>query len=178
MDGIQRWETGLNAESKEKDVSPSKTPTVNSGEKVLSGLEVEALLRVGSEHLFLLFTRSRLILAHQTKSGLGTVPLYGLLGKMSEGLKRGRAKTGLLQKMVDTEPSQILSLHPENFAVEYSRLVSLRIEEVGRMRRAKIILVTPDQKMELYASPIAVEGVRKDVKLLLKEKAEYGRLNG
>jgi hypothetical protein len=53
----------------------------------------------------------------------------------------------------------------------------MRVESGEKMGRAKITLLTRDQKIELYASPVAVEGVREDVKSLLKEKAEYRGLN-
>src|SRR2546426_6648992 len=96
-------------------------------ERVLSGLEVEARLSVGRERLFLLFTQSRIILAHQAKMGRSAVALYGLLGKMSEGLGKGPAKQDVLQRMTETEPHEILSLHRENFAVEYSRVVSMMV---------------------------------------------------
>src|SRR3989449_11138141 len=100
--------------------SGQENPTSNQ-EKVLSGLEVEAVLRLGSEHLFLLFTPTRLILAHQEKIGRSAVSMYGMLGKMSEGLGRSRVKTGLLQKMADTDPEAVLLFCPGNFSVEYTR---------------------------------------------------------
>ena len=153
--------------------SGQENPTSNQ-EKVLSGLEVEAVLRLGSEHLFLLFTQTRLILAHQEKIGRSAVPIYGMLGKMSEGLGRSRVKTGSLQKMADTDPEAILLLRPENFAVEYPRIVSMRIES-DQGSKAKIILVTADQKIELRASTHAAEGVREFVQSVLAGRVEYRR---
>jgi len=148
------------------------TDNRNDGEKVLGGLEVEAFLRFGSEHLFLLFTQSRIILAHQAKIGRSAVPLYGLLGKMSEGLKRSPGK-GALQRFADMDPSGILSLNPENFSIEYPHVVSMRVEPAESRGRTKITLVTRDQKIELYASPTAARGVREDVQSLLRGKIEY-----
>ena len=136
-------------------------------------MEVEALLRVSSEHLFLLFTQSRMILAHQAKTGQSAVPLYGFLGKMSAGLRRSPGK-GVLQRFADMDPSGILSLNPENFSIEYPRVVTLRVEPAGD-GRSKITLVTIDQKMELYASLVAVDGVREQVQSLLATKVEYRR---
>ena len=140
-------------------------------EKVLTGLEVEAMLTLGSEHLFLLFTQSRLILAHRAKLGRGSVPMYSLLGKMAEGFKRTHEKDGSLQKMAGIEPDGILKLHRDNFSVEYPHVVSVRIEPTGR--RTRITLITPDKKYELYASAVAVEGVRDDLETFLGGRVEY-----
>ena len=98
--------------------------------------------------------------------------MYGMLGKMSEGLGSKRVKGGSLQKLVDTDPDAILSLHPENFAVEYPRIVSLKVEPEG-WRRTKITLLTSDQKIELRASPVAIEGIRDFVQSVLSGKVEY-----
>lgn len=141
-------------------------------EKVLGGLEVEAPLRLGSEHLFLLFTQTRAIMAHQAKMGQGSVPLYGLLGKMSEGIRRSPGKKGMLEKMSTMDPAGILGLHPDNFSIEYPRFVSLTVEP-GARGRSKVTIVTLDEKFELYASPVAAEGVRDSVQTLLREKAHY-----
>src|SRR2546428_4210022 len=150
--------------------SVSNPPT--DAEKVLSGLEVEAFLKFGSEHLFLLFTQTRVILAHHSKTGRGSVPLYSIFGKMSEGFKRASDKCKVLQKMADMTPMQILRLRADNFSIEYQRIVSMTVELEDR-RRSKITLVTGDQKLELYASQVAAEGVRESVQSLLPGKTEY-----
>jgi hypothetical protein len=75
--------------------------------------------------------------------------------------------------MAEMDPTRILELHAENFAVPYSRVVSLRVEHEPRGGRSKITLVTSDGKYELYASPVALEGVREDVLALLQGKVEY-----
>src|SRR2546426_10200412 len=162
-----RWTCALPDKGQEVPVTNNR----NDGEKVLGGLEVEAFLRLGSEHLFLLFTQSRIILAHQAKIGRSAVLLYGLLGKMSEGLKRSLGK-GALKKFADMDPSGIVSLNPENFSIEYPRVVTLRVEPAGD-GRSKITLVTIDQKIELYASLVASDGVREQVKSLLDTRVEY-----
>jgi len=158
-----------------QSVAESATPkTAVEGEKVVGGLEVEALLRLGSEHLFLLFTQSRVILAHHAKIGRASVPLYGLLGKMSEGMRRTPEKRGLLEKMALMDPAGILRLHSDNFSIEYPRVVSLTVER-GRVAKSRITIVTTDQKIELYASPVALEGVRDSIQSLLGGKADYKR---
>ena len=95
--------------------------------------------------------------------------MYGMLGKMSEGLGSKRVKGGSLQKLVDTDPD---AMDPENFAVEYPRIVSLKVESEGG-RRTKITLLTSDQKIELRASPVAIEGIRDFVQSVLSGKVEY-----
>ncbi len=141
-------------------------------EKVLGGLEVEATLSMGSEHLFLLFTQTRLLLAHLVKVGRVSATFSLLLGKMSEGLKRVPRKGETLQKMAEFDPEEILGLDPDNFAVKYDQVVSLTTEPVDP-RRSKITLLTTDQKIELYASPVAVEGLRGAIVSLLGGKARY-----
>jgi hypothetical protein len=158
-----------------KNTLPAAASASGDEEKVLSGLEVEALLRVGREHLLLLFTQNRLILAHQGKTGRSAVPLYGLLGKMSEGLRRMPAKKGLLRSVADMKPSRILSLHAENFSLDYSKVVSMMVQPDVANNNMRITLVTPDQKYELYASQVAVEGVREFVQSVLSDRVEFRR---
>ena len=147
---------------------PIKSET---GERVLGGLEVESPLRFGSERLFLLFTQSRLILAHHAKLGRVSVPMYSLFGKMAEGLRKPGRKTGSLEKMALMEPDGILGLHRDNFSVEYPQVVSVKVEPAGG--KSRITLVTMDQKYELYASPVAVDGVEHDLRSLLGRRVEY-----
>jgi len=64
-----------------------------------------------------------------------------------------------------------LKLHRDNFSVEYPRVVSVQVEPTGR--RTRITLITSDKKYELYASAIAVEGVREDLKSFLGNRVEY-----
>ena len=153
-------------------IESSVANQASDGEKVLSGLEVEAFLKVGSEHLFLLFTQTRVILAHHSKTGRGSVPLYSIFGKMSEGFKRASDKRKMLEKMAEMTPTQILSLRADNFSIEYPRVVSMTVEPED-WPRSKITIVTGDQKLELYGSQVAAEGVRESVQSLLRGKAEY-----
>jgi len=74
--------------------------------------------------------------------------------------------------MADMKPEGILSLHPENFSIEYPQVVTLRVEPAGG-ERSKITLVTMDQKIELYSSLVAANGVREQVKSLLDTRVEY-----
>ncbi len=141
-------------------------------ERVLGGLEVEAFLNLGSEHLFLLFTQTRVIMAHHAKTGRGSVPLYGLFGKMSKVMRRAPGKKGMLGKMAEMDQAGILNLHRENFSIGYPSVVSMKVEPIER-GRSKITLVTTDQKFELYASPVAVEGVRSSVQSVLGRKVAY-----
>ena len=152
---------------------PIETRDQSSTERVLGGLEVEVLLKLGREHLFLLFTQNRMLLAHHVKTGAGSVVLSSMLGKMAGGLRRGSAKAEALRKIAEMDPTRILELHAENFAVDYSKVVSMRVEHESRAGRSKITLVTSEGKYELYASPVAVEGIREDVLSLLQGKAEY-----
>jgi len=128
-------------------------------EKVLGGLEVAATLQLGKEHLFLLFTQKRLILAHQAKIGRGSMALSGLLGGLAGGLGKGGEKTTVLKSLGNLPPESILTLHKDNFAVDYDHVVSLAVER-GGYDRAAIVLVTTHMKVEMSASLAAVQGVR------------------
>jgi len=142
-----------------------------SEEKVLGGLEVEASLRLGSERLLLLFTQERLILAHVAKIGRATLALSSLLGRVAASLEKGQGR-GELGKIASLTPDEILRHDPDNFAVNYGAVVGLTME-LAPVGRSRIFLVTSDMKVELAASPVAIEGLRDLVMSLLGEKVVF-----
>jgi hypothetical protein len=141
-------------------------------EKVLGGFEVETTLSFGVEHLFLLFTQTRLILAHVSKLGRGSVGLTSFLGHFSTGFGKGARKDRLLEKMGNMTPDHILSLNRDNFGVEYGRVVSLT---AGRdiSGRAELTLLSSDMKVVMHASSQAVQGLRETIESTLGSKASF-----
>ncbi len=138
-------------------------------ETILGGFEVETRIGLGSEHLILLFTEKRLILAHVGKVGRAGVVLSNLLGRMSQGLGMAPDKTKLMGKMSVLSPSSVLEMDKDNFAIDYDKVVSITVERRG-FDLARIVLVTVDMKVELSASLTAVEGLGDTMKALLPGK--------
>ena len=141
-------------------------------ESVLGGFEVETKLRIGAEHLIMLFTQNRLIMAHSTKIGRESMSLSNLLGGVARGIGAFSQKTMGLEKMAGMPPESILALHKDNFAVGYDHVVSM-IVDVGDLQEADITLVTSDLKAVMSASLTAVRGVREIVESLLGSKVTF-----
>ncbi len=143
-----------------------------SAERVLGGVEVETRLQLGKEHLFLLFTQKRLILAYKAKIGRGSTALFGLLGGLAGILGKARGKGSLLGRLAGLPPESILALHKDNFGVGYDQVVSLAVEP-GGYDRVEIILVTSDMKVEMSASRSAVQRLREILELELGGKVSF-----
>ncbi len=141
-------------------------------DKVVGGLEVETRLRFGSEHLFLLFTQTRLILAHLAKVGRGSMALSGILGGLAGGLSKAPKKGSLLERIVGLTPESIVAMDKDNFAVGYDQVVSLTVEP-GGYDRADIVLVTSDMKVAMSASLVAIQGLRETIEFELGRKVSF-----
>jgi len=138
-------------------------------ERILGGFEVETKLSMGSEHLFILFTESRLIMTRLGKVGKERMSLSNILGGMARGVGKVPKNTGMLEKMVGLSPEDILALDKNNFAVGYDHVVTMKVALVGR-NDAEITLVTNDMKVTMSASLTAVVGVRDTMQGLLGSK--------
>ncbi len=143
-----------------------------SAEKVLGGFEVETRLSLGSEHLFLLLTQTRLIMAHFVKVGKRSMSLSNLLGGMARGVGRAPKKPEALEKMAALAPESILALDKDNFAVGYDQVVTMTVEP-GEFDRADITLVTSNMKVVMSASLTAVNGVREMMESCLNGKVTF-----
>ncbi len=131
-----------------------------------------ARLRFGSERLFLLFTQERLLLAHQAKVGREGVALASFLGRFAAGLRAGGKRIEALQQLTEYSPKTILSQNPGNFAIDYDDLVSVMVQR-DDWDRARITVVTKNDKIELSASAVAARGLRDLVLSLLGDRAEF-----
>src|SRR6058998_1623935 len=140
-----------------------------SNESIVGGFEVEARIGMGAEHLILLFTQTRLILAHVGKVGRAGAVLSSILGRMSQGLGMAPNKSKLMEKLSGLSPSSVLDMDKDNFAVGYDKVVSLTVERAG-FDRARLVLVSVDMKVELSASLTAVEGLAGAMRSLLLGK--------
>ncbi len=140
-----------------------------SNESIVGGFEVEARIGMGAEHLILLFTQSRLILAHVGKVGRAGMVLSNILGRMSQGLGMAPNKRKLMEKLSALPPKSVLEMDRDNFAVGYDQVVSLTVEREG-FDRARLVLLSVDMKIELSASLTAVEGLAGTMRSLLPGK--------
>ena len=143
-----------------------------SEEKLLGGFEVETRLSFGVEHLFLLFTQTRLMLVHVSKLGRGSVGLTSFLGHFSTGFKKGANKNRLLEKMANMTPEHIMSLDRDNFSVDYAKVVSLTVTP-DIHERAELILLSSDMKVVMWASSRAVQGLRETIESMLGSKSSF-----
>ncbi len=126
-------------------------------------------MELGTEHLILLFTQSRLILAHVSRVGRVGAVLSTILGRMSQGLGFAPDRRKLLEKMSGLSPNSIMEMDRDNFAVGFDQVVSMTIEREG-FDRASIVLVTTDMKTVMSSSLIAVQGLRETIASLLPGK--------
>ena len=120
-----------------------------ASEVVLGEFPVSARLAMGSDRLRLFFTRTRIIAAHESKSGAGTVAATGFLGAMGSAFAGifGRGKrsvgSGELETLV---PSEILRRNRDNFAIAADEVVSAELVE--EELQTVIRILTGDEKME------------------------------
>jgi hypothetical protein len=128
-------------------------------DRILAGFEVETRLSMGSEHLLLLFARSRLILVHAAKVGREKMALSNTLGMLAGGLGRGKKARPLMERIVGMNTDSILALDRENFAVPYSGVVSLTVKP-GSYNLAELTLLTGDMKVVMSATRGVVDAVR------------------
>jgi len=143
-------------------------------ERVLGGFEVVTQLNLGSEHLFLLFTESRLIMVHGPKVGRGRMLFSNILGRLSVGVEKGTAKSDQLQQLAGLSPESILQSNKNNFAITYDKIVSLTVNAESH-QGAELTLLTNDMKTELSASLTAVQGTREVIESVLGPRAIFKR---
>jgi hypothetical protein len=141
-------------------------------EMVLGGFEVDTELRIGSEHLLLLFTSTRLILVHGAKLGRESMALSNILGRMAKGFRSPSKKRNLLEKAASLSPQSILALDRDNFAVGYDQVVSLTVKPEG-FDQASLTLVTRDMKVRMSASLTVVQALRETITKRLERKVSF-----
>ena len=120
-------------------------------ELVLGEFPVSARLAMGTDRLRLFFTRTRIIAAHESKSGAGSVPATGFLGSMGSAFAGifGREKKSVGTRQLDIlNPSEILSWSKDNFTIAASEVVSAELVE--EEFQTLITILTGDEKMEFH----------------------------
>ena len=145
---------------------------MGSAETVLGGFEVETRLSIGAEHLLMLMTQTRLIMAHSSKIGRESMSLSNLFGGLARGIGKVPKTSQVLEKMASLTPESILALDKDNFAVGYDHVVSM-IVEPGEPGRADITLGTTDMKAVMSASITAVGGVKEILESYLNAKVSF-----
>jgi hypothetical protein len=106
-------------------------------------------LMLGSEHLLLLFTNSRLVVDHAGKRGAGAVAGTSILGRLSvalEDLFKSGSESAARRGIKNMSPGQVLHAHKDNFAIGYGEVVSVTMEQTLTLH--KITILTIDDKFE------------------------------
>ena len=120
-----------------------------SSETWIGELPVNAMLMFGSERLRLLFTSNRIVVDRVGKRGSGAVLGTSLLGKIGGALedlfKSGRESVAK-KSVEEMTPDQVLRVHKDNFAIDYSDVVSVKVEQTEML--AKITILTTTDKFE------------------------------
>lgn len=125
----------------------------DSTETWIGEVPVSTKLMYGSERLRLLFTSKRILVDRVGKRGSGAVIGTSLLGRIGEAVedffKTGRESVG--KKRVKTmTPDLILRAHKDNFAISYSEVVSVVVEQTEMQPR--ITILTGSDKFEFSST--------------------------
>jgi len=118
-------------------------------EMVLGELHVVARLAIGVERLRLIFTGSRIILAHEGKRGTGAHAGAAFLGFLSSGLEdiiRGGKDSLSRKRAKGSSPHETLASQKDNFSISYDEIVNVALNELEYTNR--IVVVTRDDKFE------------------------------
>jgi len=112
-------------------------------------LRVNTRLMLGSERLRLLFTNTRLVVDHTSKRGAGAVAGTSILGRLSgalEDLFKSGGESARRRGIRNLSPGQVLRSHRDNFAINYSEVVSVTVAQTLTVHG--ITILTRDDKFE------------------------------
>lgn len=116
-------------------------------ESILGVIPVTFPRRIGFERLGLYVTSTRIIIAHESRKGLGALALAPLLGRYSGSTdnsareqKRGKGKVDAIS------PERVLDAHKDNFALGYEELVSVELHESSGV--TSITILTREDKFQ------------------------------
>ncbi len=146
-------------------------------EELQGGLSVTTRLKFGSEHLRLLFTSNRIVVDHVGKRGAGAVAGSGILGKLSgafEDLFRSGNESARRRGIVKMSPVQVLRAHRDNFAILYSEVVSVIVEQTVGLN--SLTILTGDDKFE-FLTRTRFDSVVEMVSKTLGDKVTVRRLS-
>ncbi len=127
-------------------------------ESILGIIPVTFPRRIGFERLGLYITSTRIIIAHESRKGLGALALAPLLGRYSgstDDSARER-KHGGKGKVDAVSPERVLAAHKDNFALGYEELVSVELRE--SYGATSITILTREDKFQ-FSSATALRDV-------------------
>jgi hypothetical protein len=116
-----------------------------SQETWIGELPVTARLMYGSERLRLGFTTNRIIVDRIGKRGSGAVigtSLLGRIGEAVEDLFKGGRESLRKKKIEEMSPDQVLRAHKDNFAISYTDVVNVALEQTMTLNKITILTVT------------------------------------
>jgi hypothetical protein len=121
-------------------------------ETVLGEIPVIARLQLGSEHLTLVPTETRIIVVHLGKRGTGALAtgqfFGGLSGAIEDLFKTG--KESLARQRQETPTAQkILESNKDNFAIGLDEIVRVDVRETPGL--VALTILTKNEKLELSA---------------------------
>ncbi|TMI43598.1 hypothetical protein E6H19_09330 [Candidatus Bathyarchaeota archaeon] len=120
-------------------------------ETVLGEIPVIARLQLGSEHLTLIPTDTRIIVVYRGKRGAGalaTGQLFGgLSGAFEDLFKSG--KESLARPRGFQSPKEILASSKDNFAIGLDEIVRVEVEETSHL--VDLTILTRNEKLEFSA---------------------------
>lgn len=146
-------------------------------EELLGELSVSTRLKLGSEHLRLLFTNIRVVVDHVGKRGAGAVAGSGVLGKISgaiEDLFRSGSESARRRGIEKMGPGQVLRAHRDNFAIVYGEVVSVAVEQTLALN--SITILTRDDKFE-FVTRTRFDSVVEILSKTLSDKLTTRRLS-
>ena len=121
-------------------------------ETVLGEIPVVARLALGSEHLTIFPTTTRLIIAHVGKRGAGALAAVSFFGRFSGAVedlfKTGREFRGK-QKLRRLSPDEILARDKANFSIRREEIVRVELDEMPSL--TSITILTGDEKFEFLS---------------------------
>jgi hypothetical protein len=114
----------------------------DAGESILGEIPVSVKRGVGFEKLRLYITGKRIIVAHESKKGLGALALTPLLGRYSgssEDSARDRSMRGGKGRVEALSPGNVLVARKDNFALSYEELVSVELNQSSQATNMTIL---------------------------------------
>jgi len=120
-------------------------------ETVLGEIPVIARLQLGSEHLTLIPTDTRIIVVYRGKRGAGALAtgqfFGGLSGAFEDLFKSG--KESLSKPRGSQSPKEILASNKDNFAIGLDEIVRVEVEETSHL--VDLTILTKNEKLEFSA---------------------------
>jgi hypothetical protein len=134
----------------------------SASELVRAVIPANAKLGIGFEHVFLVITDRRIIVAHRGKKGSAGLASILVMGSHSGAFKDPDKPGAELEEKTSLErvnPEKVLASHRDNFDIGYRELISV---EVNESRDATtVMLLTGEDKFEFFtgSGPREIAGI-------------------